>query len=370
MTKPRRRKASFLWIAITLAVFLGGGYALWSFSFSDNSPKPKTIPPELLANAKRRTIENRLQLTGEIAPVFSVDIKSEISGKVETIHVHTGQKVAKGDPLITIDDSDLLTEKLSAQTEIDGARIEVEKRKGNYERAKALFNEKLISKEVFANLDADLKIAENSLLKANSKIRTVEDKLSKTRILAPANGTVLNLNVNEGQVVVGATSVNSGIILMNFADLDRLMIQTHVNQMDINKIQEGCELAISMPGPKEESARAKVEFIAPVATVKNNIKGFAVQAMIENHDPRLRPGMSINMQLSLGRSTKTISVPISAVFREDDGQSFVYVRQNGIPERRPVTTGISNLSFTEITHGLTEGEEILLIQPKDLDNKS
>ncbi len=368
MPKPRSKKSFFFGIAVAALLLSGGGYGLW-VAASGSSDQKKEIPSELLGKAKRRTIENRLHLTGEIAPVFSVDIKSEISGKVETVHVHTGQQVAKGAPLVTIDDSDLLTEKSGAQTEIDGAKLEVEKRRGNYERAKALFAEKLISKEVFANLEADLKISQNSLVKAEAKMRTVEDKLSKTRILAPADGTVLSINVNEGQVVVGATSVNSGIILMNFADLERLMIQTHVNQMDIGKIQEGSELSIAMPGPKEDSTSAKVEFIAPVASVKNNIKGFAVQAMIANNDPRLRPGMSVNLLLSLGKSQKAVSVPVSAVFREDDGQSFVFVRQNGKAEPRQVTVGISNFSFAEIVDGLAEGEEILLVHPKDTGNK-
>lgn len=355
---------------LLLCLGLGaGGAAYWFFTEDSSRPglsKNEDVPQDFLAKASRRTIENRLLLTGEIAPAFSQEVKSEISGRIETIHVETGQLVQRGAPLITIDDKDLLTEKSAALTEIAGAQLEVDKRSGNYERAKALYEEKLISKEVYDNLRADLLISKNNMVKAEARLQTVEDRLSKTRILAPADGTVLNINVSEGQVVVGATSVNAGNVLMNFADLSRLMIQTHINQMDISRIHPGNILRIQMPGGDSEVVDAKVEFVAPVATVKNNIKGFAVDATILNPDPRLRPGMSVSMALGVEKAEDAISVPIAGVFREEDGERYVYVRSGGNTVRRPVVVGVTNFSFAEILEGLQEGEEILLVQPKDI----
>jgi len=368
MTKPR--KSLLPWFLALLLVAVGGLWFGWQYLISQSNSGQSDLPEDLIAKVGRRTIENRLLLTGEVAPAFSVEVKSEISGKVGAVHVRTGQVVKRGDPLITIDDTDLLTEKSAALTEIDGTKLEVDKRRGNYERAAALFEEKLISKEVYANLEADLLIAKNNMVKADAKLQAVEDKLSKTRILAPANGTVLNINVSEGQVVVGATSVNAGNVLMNFADLSRLIIQTHINQMDISKINTGDGLLIQMPGANSEPLPATVEFVAPVATVRNNIKGFAVEAAIATPDERLRPGMSVSMELPLGRSEQAVSVPIAAVFNGNDGERFVYVRQGGQPKKRLVTVGVANFSFAEITEGLEEGEEILLVQPRDLPEPS
>jgi RND family efflux transporter MFP subunit len=367
--KRRGKWLGLLWAIAGLFLVGGAGYGLWAFQEARAQKEKAEIPLNLLAKASRENIETRLLLTGEVAPAFSVEVKSEINGRVESIHVTTGQAVKRGDPLLTIDDTDLLTEKSAAQTEIEGAQLEVDKRRGNYERAKALFEEKLISKEVFANLEADLKIAENNLVKAGARLQSVEDRLSKTRILAPADGSVLNINVNEGQVVAGANNVNSGVVLMNFADLSRLTIQTHVNQMDLGKVKVGDELLIRMPPPDETPVTARVEFIAPVATVRNNIKGFAVEAIISHPDERLRPGMSVSLTLPLGKAEGAIAVPVSAVFREDDGDRYVYVRQAGRTERRAVIVGISNFSYAEILEGLDEGEEILLAPPKDLTEK-
>jgi len=358
------------WItAIFGLVFVGLlGVAAWFIFAGDSAGKKNDeVPADLVAQAVRRDIETKLLLTGEISPAFSVEVKSEISGKVKELHVSTGEFVERGAPLVTIDDTDLMTERQGAKTEVQGARLEVDKRRGNYERAKSLFEEKLISKEVFSNLQSDLLIAENSFVRAQARLQTVDDKLSKTRIMAPATGTVLSVPVTEGQVVVGATSVNNGTVLLSFADLKRLMIDTHVNQMDINNLKIGDYLYIQMQG-EEEPVRAKVEFIAPVASVKNNIKGFAVQGFIESNDPRLRPGMSLSLELPVAHAKEAISVPIAAVFT-DQNEKVVYVRSGGELQRRTVRVGLSNFSFAEITDGLEEGEEILLIQPKELTGK-
>ncbi len=356
-----------LWIALGIFALLAGGagWGYWTWQRAREEAAAQRVPDELVAAAERRDIRNRLLLTGEISPGFSVEIKSEISGKIERIHARTGQEVRRGDLLATIDDKDLLTDRSAALTEIEGAKLEVEKRKGNWERAAALFEEKLISKEVFANLEADYRIAGNNLTKAEAKLQTVDDRLSKTRLLAPADGTVLDILVAEGQVVVGATSVNAGNVLINFADLSRLLVRAHVNQMDIDKIEAGGKLWVRMQGAGENRIGATVEFIAPVATVKTNIKGFVVEAVVDRPDPRLRPGMSVSLELSVGEAPGAISVPVAAVFGESDEGRYVYVRNGGRTERRPVVVGVSNFSHAEIKSGLEEGEQILLVAPRD-----
>lgn len=357
-----KRSSNILSIAGILAAVLiaAGWFVVPGLMRSDRQEEKKK---DLVATAQRRDIASNLLLTGEVTPAFQVEVKSEVSGKVKQIHTQAGQYIHKGDPLITIDDTDLLSEKASAQTEIEGAQLEVDKNRGNYERAKALYEQKLISKEVFANLEADLAISENALEKAERRLQLVMDRLSKTRILAPADGTVLDILVNEGQVVVAAASVNAGTILMNFADLSKLLINSHVNQVDAAQIQAGQSVAVNITNADDTPIRARIEFIAPLATVKNNIKGFEVQALIEDNDGRLKPGMSVSMDVPVARADKAVSVPVTAVFR-DNRDRIVYVRKGGGPAvKRKVVVGITDLSYAEIKSGLEEGEEILLTEP-------
>ncbi len=332
-------------------------------------PEPgQTGDAPLTATATRDVIESKLMLSGEVTPAFQVEVRPEVGGKVKKIHVVAGQQVSKGDLLVTIDDTDLLNEKASAETEIEGARIAVEKTRGNYDRANALFKEKLISKEVFANLDADFRISENSLEKAERKMQGVNDRLSKTRVPAPGDGTILDINVNEGQVVVGAASVNSGTMILLFADLSRLLINAHVNQLDAGRLSVGQEMKIRFADEEAQGFNARIEFIAPVATIKNNIKGFEVQALIGENAGRLKPGMSVSMDVPVGHADHVVTVPVSAVFKEKD-EKVVYVRKGGEIERRKVGVGLTDMSRAEIKSGLEEGEEIFLVEPSLLPSK-
>jgi multidrug resistance efflux pump len=92
------------------------------------------------------------------------------------------------------------------------------------------------SKEAYDNLDSELAISRNSLSRAERKMQLVEDKLSKTKISAPGDGTVLIVPVVQGQVIIPAASVNNGTTLMTIANLSKLIVETHVNQVDVAKL--------------------------------------------------------------------------------------------------------------------------------------
>jgi RND family efflux transporter MFP subunit len=363
------RKGKWGIAAVVLVVVLGGWFALYGRKMLDENDQKEEAAERAVQTAQRRDILSKLLLTGEIVPAFQVEIKPEVGGKVKTIDVHAGEQVKSGQLLLTIDDRDLLTELEGADREVKGAKLEVEKSRGNYDRAAKLHEEKLISKEIFVNLKADYDLAMNAFDKAESRRKTVEDKLRKTKIVAPADGTVLDVLVNPGAVVSAAASVNSGTIAMQFADLSKLLIETHVNQVDASKLQVGQEMVVNTVRDEDKPITARIEFIAPLATVKNNIKGFEVQAVIQTPDSHLKPGMSVSTTVPVASVHGAVAIPISAVFREK-GTRVVYVRKGETTEKRMVTIGITDLSYAEVVSGLQEGEQILLVEPSGFPDAS
>ncbi len=352
---------------LTLLLLVGAVFAGWWYLKGRDAEHAAQLPErELTARAERRDLEASIKLNGDVTPAIEVEIKPEIGGRVKALHIEAGQTVKRGDVLLEIDDTDLLTDKASAETDIAGSRLEVERARRNFQRVEDLFRSKLISREVYDNTKSELEIAENNLLKSQSRLRTVEDRLGKTQVLAPTDGTVLVLNIIEGQVVVAAASVNSGTVLMTIADLSRLIINTHVNQVDIAHVKPDTVVEFVSDAIGNEPMKATIHFIAPIATVKNNIKGFAVEAVIENPDPRLRPGMTVTMHLATAQAPDAVSVPISAIFKEPDSDGdVVYVRKGNATEKRTVTVGLTTIHYAEVLSGLQPEEEVWLVVPPE-----
>ena len=341
--------------------------ALWSQMAAQNALE---IPEKYIATAECRDIDYSIDVAGDVAPEFQLEVKSEVGGKVKALHVEPGQQVKAGDPLCEIDDTDLQNQKASVMAEIDGGQLLVKRAQDHFNRGKELFKAKLITKEAFDNLESELAIQKNELAKSQRRLQTVADQISKARIVAPSDGTVLQVQVIEGQVVVSAASVNSGTTLMTVADLSKLLVTTSVNQVDVAMLQLKQMVKLTMEAAKEETMEGRVCFIAPVATIKNGVKGFQVQAAILKPSPQMRPGMMVNLTIPVAHATQAVSVPATAIFRGPKERRVVYVLEAGKPVAREVVVGICGLDYTEIKKGLKAGEKILSVEPRVLAKKS
>jgi RND family efflux transporter MFP subunit len=350
-------------IIVILLIILTGAGGWYAYTHRSSGGEKQVFESKFVARAEKRDIDSSVEVSGDVTPAFQLDVKPEVGGKLKALHVEPGDTVKEGDVLVEIDDTDLMSEKQSALTEIEGAKLEMEKTGKNYERAKELFEQKLISREVYENLSSEYALGENSLVKTQRKLQLVEDRLRKTKVLAPMDGTVLTVPVIEGQVVIGAASVNSGTTLMTIANLTKLLVETHINQVDVARIEPNQTVKLHVESLKDADMDAKISFIAPVATIKNSVKGFQVQALIEKPNARLRPGMTVNISIPIASASDVVSVPISAVFRGEGNKKVIYVRNGENTERREVKVGVTNTDFAQIIKGVEDGEEILLVEP-------
>lgn len=354
-----------LFFVVILVVLGGGSFAAWKFLLP-KAPENSSTTKTLSAQVTRQDIELHVEVSGDIEPVVQVEVKPEISARIKKLHVELGQAVKQGDLLVELDDRELLTEADSAEIEISRGRLEAEKAKRDAERDRRLFEKQLISAQAVADSKTQLELAENTLRRAESRLQTVKDRLEKTRVLAPISGTILELPVVEGQVVVGAASVNSGTLLMRLAALDRLQIATHVNQVDVARLSANMPISFSVDSIRKRDMPGVIERIAPTATVRRNVKGFTVQILIENPDPQLKPGMTADVRIPIEKAEGVLAVPLAAVFNDPGGQRVAFVQTNGsnsAPEKRPVEIGIANLDFVHVKSGLEESETVMLTRP-------
>src|SRR5687768_7104690 len=185
----------------------------------------------------------------------------------------------------------------------------------------------------------------------------LEERLGKTKIAAPFDCTVLTRPVSIGQAVSGSGGFNSGTEVLSIADLNNLVINAHINQADIIRLRQDQEVDVQIEAVAGLSVTGKVERIAPQATIRNNIKGFAVRILLQDADKRIRPGMTANIKIPVASADNVVAVPLAAVFTERDPETYkteryVYIKNGEGYERRPVQIGVSDFFYAEVQSGL------------------
>src|SRR5256886_12465889 len=357
---------------IILAVVLAGG--AWGFQKWRNSlpgtGASATDSHPTTAVVETRDIHFAVSAAGEIGPADQVSVRPEINGKILTLPVDIGDRVKKDSVLVTLDDQDLQTDRSSKLIEIEAAKLQLEKAKRDYERSKQLYADKLISQELFEDTKTQYELARNSLDRADKALHLVEYQLTKTKILAPFDCTVLTRPVSVGQAVSGSGGFNSGTEVLTIANLNEMVINAHINQADVTRLKIGQQVEVAVEAVAGLKVNGVVERISPQATIKNNIKGFAARILLKNVDPRVRPGMTANVKIPIASADNVTSVPLAAVFTEknpDTGlvERFVYVQQEDGFEKRIVKVGVSDYFNAEIQEGLKEGEIVSLELPKE-----
>ncbi len=349
----------FLTLIVVLALG-AGGYFWWSKTASKNGSGENPDRPGT-AVVEARDIRFAVSAAGDVGPADQVSVRPEVNGRIAEMPVDVGDKVAKDCLLCRLDDRDLQSERQQRVGEIDGARLQLEKSQRNFSRNKALFAEKLVSVEAYEDSKTEYELATNSLARAESALRLVEDRLSKTKILAPFDCTVLTRPVSIGQAVSGSGGFNAGTEIMTIANLNDMIINAHINQADVIRLTKGQAVDIqveSVPGLKMVGI---LDRVAPQAVIKNGIKGFAARIALKDLDLRVRPGMTAILSIPVASADNVLAVPLAAVFT-DKNDRYVFVKQGETFEHRPVVIGITDFSYAEVQQGLTAGEIVSLEQ--------
>lgn len=352
---------------MAFGILVGLGYGGWLW-YEGLEEAPDDGAFDYTAKVQRMTIESFVESAGDVEPAVEAEIKSEVSARIARIHADEGEEVKLGQVIVEMDNSDLLIDRESAVKAIERAQLQLDQETRDFERNEKLFAKKLVSQQVFEDSRTELELAKNNFEQAEKSLQTVDDKLRKTRIEAPLTGTVLSIPVVEGQAVSSAGSANSGTLLMTIAQLSDLVINTHINQVDVASLRVGMPVSFTVSALIDTEMDGVITEIAPLATVVNNIKGFTVEVQITSPDPRLKPGMTTDITIPVDKVTNVLSVPLTAVFTEKGDEKVVFVKVGAEPpraKRRIVEVGISNLDMVEIKSGLSEGDTVLLARPEE-----
>ena len=360
----------YIWTLLLIAGLGAGGYYIWRQQGNVGSAAGQIRRPTT-AMVIQTNISFAVNAAGEITPAEQVSVRPEINGRIELLPVDIGDFVKKGELLFKLDDSELQRQRASAVTAVERARVELEKAERDLRRAEELLKERLISQELYDDTRTAYELAKNSLERAESELAVVEERLTKTEVRAPFDCTVLTRPVSVGQAVSGSGGVSGGTEVLTIADLSSLVINAHVNQADVPRLHVGQKVEVTVEAVPGLVVTGIVERIAPQATIRNNIKGFATRILLRNVDPRIRPGMTANIRIPVASASNVTAVPLPAVFTERNPETgryerFVFVkRPDGSVEKREVKVGVSDFFYAEIQQGLSPGEVVMLEMPAE-----
>ena len=358
------------WIFAVLAAAVGtGGYYGWA-NWQKSRLAAAAPSRPTTATVELRDISFAVNAAGEIAPAEQVSVRPEINGLLLTLPVDIGDHVKKDDLLFKLDDSELQQQRASNVTDIEKAKLGVEKGERDYQRARQLLEDKLISQEVYDDTKTAFDLAKNALERAQKDLSLTEERLTKTEVRAPFDCTVLTRPVSIGQAVSGSGGFNSGTEVLTIADLNSMIINAQVNQADVPRLKPGEPVEVTVEAVPGLKVNGAVERISPQATIKNNIKGYPARIVLKNVDSRVRPGMTANVRIPVASAANVTAVPLEAVFTEknpdtEQMERFVYVQHGDSFEKRNVKVGIADFFYAEIQDGLSPSEVVALEMPKE-----
>ncbi len=349
-------------IALVLIVLLlgyGGYFTLRHLREAGSAENPAT-PTH--TEAAVRTIEDVVEASGFVYPKFSTDVRSEVSGRIEAIPVEPGEHVERGQVLVELDRAALLQELIEARRTLNAEELRLTRARRNFERLERLNLRGIVEQQEYYDAEIEKALAEIQVEVQQARLERVNEDLNRTTIRAPQSGIVSDLDVNEGQVIVGAGAVNEGTRLMTVHDLSELYVRLEVNELDIEKIREDSAATVTFDALGGHSVPGSILRIHPFAYNQDNVRVFRVDVAFEPDGRTVRPGISANVRILAQRAEQVVTVGLSAVFAEGE-ERYVYVlRDSGDLERRTVEVGINDSRWVEVVSGLAEGETVSLVR--------
>ena len=380
------KKTKILIILLILGV---GGYFVYDKFFNIKDEKVEFITKK----AKKGSFSKKVDATGEIFATELIDVGAQVSGQIKKLYVKLGDQVKKGDMIASIDSStqqnsiDNKEAQLAIyKAQFESAKVALNIAKTQFDRENALFSKNATSKQEFESAkntysanSAKIKELEAQIKQTNIELSTAKINLGYTKITAPRDGTVVSVQVEEGQTV-NANQTTPTIV--NIADLSHVKMKMQIAEGDITKIKVGTPVEYSILSEPTKKFQTTVSSIDPgLTTLSDGSYGssssskssyssssssssavyYYAQSIVDNKDGILRIGMTTQNELLIANVEDAIIVPSIGIKKDENG-TFVYVLKDGKPVKTAVKTGIKDNLDTQIISGINEGDEIITSQ--------
>ena len=374
-----------------------------------NLRQEKTAETYATELVERGAVVDKLAETGRIELVRTVEVKSTIAGEIRDLPIEAGAWVETGELMVVIEpDPNQSLQLYQKRSNVEQGKINLAEEERNFARQKALFDSKMVPAKQFEEAEVRLTRVRTSLRLAQLELDMLEAKanlhrdqlgqdqvsLDEVRVLAPIDGIVIRRDVEVGEVVAsGLSSYSGGTVLFEIGDPSQMIVRGDIAEIDIGRVQVGQDVNIVVDAYPDTTYSGRVRWIAPVGQQKqgSTIVTFDTEIEITDHAPRLRQGMSCDIDILFARRDSAVYLPVERVlevFDDEDeederegtsGRFVAYLAQSPdslavVPDStRPdsalqlplsafaeveLAIGIETSTRLEILSGLTSGDRV------------
>lgn len=342
------------------------------------------------------SIEVTITATGEIQPVYKVEVGTQVSGIVEKLYVDFNSKVTKGQLLAELDRSTLQEQVNQATANLSNAQSSLTLAKQNYDRTKSLYDNKAATQEAYEQATYQYNQAKNQVSTAKSDLQRAQVNLSYAQIYSPIDGIVLGKSVEQGQTVASSFSTPTLFTIAN--NLKQMQVEADVDEADIGQVKVGQPVTFTVDAFPDDVFSGTVKQIRLEPTVTSNVVTYTVIIDAPNEEEKLFPGMTASVSI-ITEKESGVSIPMEAIFfslkpetqeklskvgftfeslydnRDDRAQGLkdltkktIWIKEGQKYTERSVTVGLNDGAKTLITEGLKAGEEVV-VSEKELMGK-
>ena len=358
--------------------------------------------PVRTAAVEQGKIRSVVSTNGKIEPVNNFEAHAPLSTSVQRVLVKEGDSVKKGQLLVTLDDADARAQAARAQTQLKGAQADLAaiERGGNQEEVLNLNVQQVKARtehdSAKHNLDAlkklqeqgaastgEVREAENNLARVDAQIEFLKQKqtkrysnpevarvhaqreeaqaafdatqdiLAKSNVRAPFDGTVYSLPVKQGGFV------NSGDLLLQLADLRKVVVRAFVDEPDIARLAPGDPIEITWDAVPGRIWQATVAAVPSTVRLRGTRNVGETTSIVDNKDFKLLPNINVSVAIVAAEHDNVLVVPREAV-RTDESTPYVLQIVGHSLKRQNVETALTNLTQVEIARGLSAKDVIAI----------
>lgn len=292
---------------------------------------------------EKQSFEHQIEIQANIKTRQNVLIYPEFAGRLITLKVVEGQNVKKGNLLALIDDAGITDQ-------LDQMILQLNLAKTTFERTQRLWDQKIGSEMMYLEAKTRYKAAQK-------QVSQIKQQLAKTKIYAPFNGVI-----DEIQARLGSNLIPGITPVLRIVNLNTMFAESDVPENYLSNITKGSKAKVSIPA-LNQIQNTEIHQTGNFITPSN--RTFRVEARLENPEGLIKPNLNARLSVMDYFNPEAIMIPLRVVREDAKNQPYVFVlskpeKDNGFTtEQRMVTLGKSKEEMVEIIDGLTTGELIV-----------